>query len=137
MNNTSIQIEYPSLKQLFFSKTYFYLYALTVICYLPFIFSFIWGNHDWGWVKEYTPLFSGVFEGRFSQFIIPIILFEGNILPVFTILSALAFYSATAIIFINLFNVDISSKTTILIGLLLTTAPYTISWLYFKFILLS
>lgn len=137
MNLKSNKAVYNSLLQMFCSKTWFTLYALTIICYLPFIFSFIWGNHDWGWVKEYTPLFSGVFEGRFSQFIIPTILFEGNILPVLTLLLSLAFYCVTAVIFIHLFNNNASNKNFILTGLLLTTAPYTISWLYFNFILLS
>ena len=137
MNITSKKTIFNSLYQMFFSKTWICLYALTIICYLPFIFNFIWGNHDWGWIKEYTPLFSGVFEGRFSQFIIPSILFEGNILPILTILLSLAFYSSTAIIFIHLLNPKLSSRTIILSGLLLTTAPYTISWLYFKFIILS
>lgn len=137
MKHTRISVEVPSLHKMFFSKTSLYLYALTVICYLPFIFSFIWGNHDWGWIKEYTPLLSGLFEGRFSQFIVPVVLFEGNILPILTILLSLAFYSATAIIFTNLLNKKLSNTNILIAGLLLTTAPYTISWLYFNFILLS
>ena len=137
MKKQSTKTKPTTLKQMFLSKTWLYLYALTLICYLPFIFSFIWGNHDWGWIKEYTPLFSGVFEGRFSQFIIPTILFEGNILPIITILVSLAFYTSTAIIFIHLLYPKPSNKTILLAGLILTTAPYTISWLYFNFILLS
>ena len=137
MISKSNKAVYNSLFQMFYSKTYITLYALTIICYLPFIFSFIWGNHDWGWIKNYTPLFSGVFEGRFSQFIIPTILFNGNILPVLTILLSLAFYCFAAIIFIHLFNHKVSNKIALLTGLLLTTAPYTISWLYFNFIILS
>ncbi len=121
----------------FYFKNGLWLYALTMLVYSPFIFFFMWGNHDWQWVKEYTPLASGIFEGRFSQFILPTLLFEGNILPILTLSTAFAFFSAAAILLFRLWNLPQKSSIYLLLGLNLTCSPYTLSWLYFAFITLS
>ena len=121
----------------FYLKIWAWVYALTLLCYSPFMFNFIWGNHDWQWVKEYTPLWSGVFEGRFSQFFVPIFLFSGVILPVFTVMSGLALFSVAAIEILRLWGLECRKIYYILIGLMITTSPYTLSWFYFAFIFLS
>ena len=118
-------------------KTWYKVSALVLLCYLPFLFNFLWGNHDWGWVKEYTPLNSGVFEGRFSQFILPTILFSGNILPILSLAFGLIFYALAAILLCRLWQMPEKSLPIILLSLCLVTAPYTLSWLYFAFLTLS
>lgn len=112
-------------------------YALAIICYLPFLFYFLWGNHDWGWIKDNTPLWSGVFEGRFSQFILPSLLFSGQILPLFSIASGLAFLTLTAILFIKIYELPIKPFLVVLLSAVTVTSPYTLSWLYFAFLTLS
>lgn len=113
------------------------LYLLALLSFLPFIINFTWGNHDWGWIKEYTPLLSGMFEGRYSQFILPTLLFEGNILPILTIITALAFYTAAAVLLVKLWKLPLQGILPLILSLNLITAPYSISWLYFAFIELS
>jgi len=121
----------------FIIKSWYKLYVLAIFCCLPFIFNFLWGNHDWGWIKEYTPLTSGLFEGRFSQFIIPILLFSGNILPVFSLMTGLAFLSLAAVLTLNLWQTPKKNYIYLLLGLNIIIAPYTISWFYFAFLTLS
>lgn len=118
-------------------RSWYKVSALVILCYLPFLCNFLWGNHDWSWVKEYTPLNSGIFEGRFSQFILPTILFSGNILPIFSVTFGLIFYALAAILLCRLWQMPEKSLPVILISLCLITAPYTISWLYFAFLTLS
>lgn len=113
------------------------LYLISLIAYLPFLFNFMWGNHDWEWIKTGTPLKSGLFEGRFSQFILQNVLFGGQILPVLTLLTALAFFCIGTILLLKLWNIPPKTKLYLIIGALTTTAPYTLSWLYFAFITLS
>lgn len=113
------------------------LYLLTLLIYAPFIIHFTWGNHDWAWVQENTPLFSGVFEGRFSQFILQTILFDKNILPVLTILTAFLTFSAGTLLLFKLWDVPTKKTYILLLGLNLICSPFTLSWLYFAFIILS
>jgi len=113
------------------------IYLLSLLCFAPFLINFMWGNHDWSWVKEYTPLLSGVFEGRFSQFILPTVLFSGNILPVLSIAAGLLFYSLAAVLLLNLWNIKNNHTICFLLGIFIITAPYTLSWFYFAFLTLS
>ena len=108
-----------------------------MLCFAPFLIKFIWGNHDWSWVKEYTPLLSGVFEGRFSQFILPTALFSGNILPVLSIAGGLLFYSFATVLLLKLWDFPNKNISFLLLGLFIITSPYTLSWLYFAFLTLS
>ena len=121
----------------FFFKNWLCLFLLTLLSYSHYIIYFLWGNHDWQWIKSGTPLLSGVFEGRFSQFILQTLLTNGNILPITTIFISLAFYSLASFMLLKLFNTPQNKIHYILAGLFLTTSPYTISWLYFAFITLS
>ena len=121
----------------FLNKNWAILYALTLLAYTPFLFYFIWGNHDWPWILDGTPLSSGLFEGRFSQFILQTLLTQGNILPILTLSLGLLFLSLTPVILLKIWSVPQSAQNTILLGLFLTTAPYTLAWLYFAFIILS
>lgn len=121
----------------FLLKNWFILFLLTLLTYSFYITEFLWGNHDWGWIQDHTPILSGVFEGRFSQFILQTTLTNGQILPITTILISLGLYSLGIILLLNLLNLNTSPLYTILIGLFFTSSPYTISWLYFAFITLS
>lgn len=113
------------------------LYLISLIAYLPFLFTFMWGNHDWEWIKTGTPLDSGLFEGRFSQFILQNLLFEGQILPLLTIAAGLAFFCIGTILLLRLWELPQDTKLYILVGALTITTPYTLSWFYFAFITLS
>lgn len=118
-------------------KNYLKLYFFSLLCCLPFIINFFWGNHDWDWVKNGIPLDSGIFEGRFSQFILPTILFAGNLLPIFPVVLGLGFLSLSAIMLLNLWQIPQKSYLYILLGLNIVITPYLISWFYFAFITLS
>ncbi|MBP5698637.1 MAG: glucosyltransferase domain-containing protein [Alphaproteobacteria bacterium] len=121
----------------FIWQCWYKTYVLVLLSFLPFLFYFLWGNHDWSWVKNETPLWSGVFEGRFSQFFLPVLLYNGKILPIFSTATGLALYTFAAVLLFNLWNIPHKQGLIILLGLNLISAPYTLSWLYFAFITLS
>ena len=75
MDNAA-QKSYPFLPSGFYGRIWLKLWIATLLVFLPFLFNFLWGNHDWEWIRKGTPLFSGVFEGRFSQFILQNFLFS-------------------------------------------------------------
>jgi len=125
-------------KQTFFLiKSWSAIAAISLLCYLPFLINFIWGNHDWWWIKDHTPLLSGLFEGRFSQFILPTLLFSGNILPIFSTTAGLLLYALSAVLLLKLWQAPENKLFYILLALSIVTAPYTISWFYFAFLSLS
>lgn len=126
------------VKQTFdFIKNWSVVTVITLLCYSPFLINFIWGNHDWWWIKDHTPFSSGVFEGRFAQFILPTILFSGNILPILSAATGLLLYSLCTILLLKLWQAPQHNLFNTIIGTSIVTAPYTISWFYFAFLTLS
>ena len=136
MEYTAKTSQYSSISN-FINKNWLFLYLLSLFAYAPFLFYFIWGNHDWEWIKIGTPFFSGLFEGRFSQFILQTTLTKGQIIPILSLSLGLLFFSLTPIILSKIWNIPQNAKNIILFGLILTTAPYTLAWLYFAFLILS
>jgi len=129
--------ERKTAENVFFRQSFIRLWGVSTVVFLLFTVHLVWGNHDWSWIKDGTPLWSGVFEGRFSQFLVQTGVFGGHILPVLTAVTALGFLSAAAVMLFFLWEMPRSSFIYVLLGLNLVCAPYTISWFYFAFILLS
>ena len=99
--------------------------------------NFMWGNHDVKFVKERLFLNSGLFEGRFTQFIPHIILTDGQILPIINNLIGFLFLTFGLWLLAKYWNIPKSRLNYILFITFFSTQPYTLSWLYFTFITIS
>lgn len=96
--------------------------------------SFFFGNHDWDWVKGTTQVLSlntGMFEGRYAKFILNVLLFGGQILPLLNTQLAFAWLATGAVLLTSYWQIQkISAR--ILISLMITLAPFVLGWLYFS-----
>ena len=63
-------------------KSWLISFLIINFCFLYHSLNFMWGNHDVKFIKEELLLTSGLFEGRFTQFIPYTLLTNGQILPV-------------------------------------------------------
>ena len=111
-----------------------------IIINLAFLFhslNFMWGNHDVKFVKEQLFLNSGLFEGRFTQFIPHFILTNGQILPILNNLIGFLFLTLGLWLLAKYWNVPQTRLNYILFIAFFSTQPYTLSWLYFTFITIS
>ena len=99
--------------------------------------NFMWGNHDVKFIKEELLLSSGLFEGRFTQFIPYRLLVNGQILPILNNLLGLGFLTLALWLLAKYWNI---TRNTVFYTIFITfaaTQPYTLSWLYFTFITIS
>ncbi len=119
------------------------LKALTIsflIINFAFLFhtlSFMWGNHDVKFIKEELLLSSGLFEGRFTQFIPYRLLVTGQILPILNNLLGFLFLTLALFVLTRYWKLKTSTLNYILFITFFATEPYTLSWLYFTFITIS
>ena len=105
------------------NKRLFMLVFLTLN--LLFVFyqtSFFIGNHDWDWVKGTDQILSintGLFEARFSKFILNVILYGGQIFPILNNITAFALLSLGAVMLTNYWKIkrNICSNSIILTSL--------------------
>lgn len=96
-------------------------------------FSFFWGNHDWDWIKGTTQVLSlntGMFEGRYTKFVLNVILFAGQVYPILNTIIAFALLAMGSVLLISYWG--ITKKTDqIIISLLPVISPFILGWLYF------
>ena len=99
--------------------------------------NFMWGNHDVKFIKEELLFSSGLFEGRFTQFIPYRLLTGGQILPLLNNLLGFAFLTAALWLLAKYWNIKKSLAGYIVFISFFATQPYTLSWMYFTFITIS
>ncbi len=111
-------------------------------CIINFAFlfhslNFMWGNHDVAFVKNELLLSSGLFEGRFTQFIPYRLLAMGQILPVLNNFIGFAFLTLGLWLLAKYWQIPASRLNYVLFISFFATQPYTLSWIYFAFITIS
>lgn len=99
--------------------------------------NFIWGNHDDAFVKGRLFLSSGLFEGRFTQFIPYVLLTNGQILPILNNLLGFAALVLGLWLLARYWNLPKNVLNYTLFITFFATQPYTLSWVYFSFITIS
>ena len=129
---------FPQLK---FNKTdissIFISFIIVNLAFLYHTFNFMWGNHDVKFIKERLYIDSGLFEGRFTQFIPHTFLTEGQILPIINNLIGFLFLTLGLWLLAKYWNIPKTRLNYILFITFFSTQPYTLSWLYFTFITIS
>lgn len=125
---------YPDKKDF---KSLIISFILVNIAFLYHTLNFMWGNHDVAYMREPLLLTSGVFEGRFSQFILPYFLVKGQILPIVTNVLGLFFLTLGLWLLARYWKIPKSCLNYVIFITFFATEPYTLAWFYFTFITLS
>lgn len=118
-------------------RSWFISFLIINFCFLYHSLNFMWGNHDVKFIKEELLLTSGLFEGRFTQFIPYRLLTNGQILPVINNLLGFAFLTIGLWLLAKYWNITKSTLNYTLFITFFSTLPYTLSWFYFTFITIS
>lgn len=127
----SLDINKEDLKALIIS------FLIINFAFLFHTLNFMWGNHDVKFIKEELLLSSGLFEGRFTQFIPYRLLVNGQILPILNNLLGFLFLTLALFVLARYWKLKKSKLNYILFITFFATQPYTLSWLYFTFITIS
>lgn len=118
-------------------KLWMVAFILLSATYLPLLFNFIWGNHDWQPLVSDSSLRAGLIEGRFAQYIFLNTFLMGKILPLLNVLLGFLFYTlALVLLYTRYFEFEIK-KSSIITILTAAILPYINEILYFQFIVMS
>lgn len=85
--------------------------------------NFMWGNHDVKFIKEELLFSSGLFEGRFTQFIPYRLLTGGQILPLLNNLLGFAFLTAALWLLAKYWNIKSLWPDTLCSSVFLPPSP--------------
>ena len=126
-----------------FNKYRFWFNCWGIVCGISclvfslYIFSFFLGNHDWQYLRYGTPLDAGVWEARITQFVLPVILFSGHVLPVVGALVGFLFLSAASIFLAKWYELPQKKIVVVCFALLIVLHPYICSQLYYTYLVPS
>ena len=125
---------YPSPKA---QKALIISFVIINFAFLYHTLNFMWGNHDVEFIKKELLLSSGLFEGRFTQFIPYRLFTNGQILPILNNLIGFVFLTLALYILAQYWQIPQTTLNYTLFITFFITEPYTLSWLYFTFITIS
>ena len=117
-----------------FWAAFFCAFAALSVIFLFHGVQFMFGDHDWRYLKDGIRLDSGLFEGRFTQFILINTLSQGEILPIINnTLGFIGFCLGLALLG-KYWQLPHNKKAYIIFALFTAVTPYILSFMYFAFL---
>ena len=98
--------------------------------------QFLFGDHDWKYIQNGIPLDSGLFEGRFTQFLAINLLSYGEILPIINNILGILFFSLSISLLAKYWSLPHKKLTYTLFALFTAITPYILSFMYFAFLII-
>lgn len=115
---------------------FFTLFLALNIIFLYHSAHFMFGDHDWRYLRNGIKLGAGLFEGRFSQFIPINLLSQGEILPIINNILGFTGFSLGIALLAKYWQLPHEKKNYIMFALLCGITPYILSFMYFAFLVI-
>ena len=107
-------------------------FAVMSVVYLFYFEQFIFGNHDWPFMRYGMSLGIGVWEARITQFLPPWLFLKGQILPILGALLAFLYMSVAAVLLAYWFDLPHRIMPIMLFTLLIVLNPYHLAGFYYN-----
>lgn len=107
------------------------VFGLSVLVYLFYISSFYVGNHDFKYMHYGVHWNAGTWEGRFTQFVLPWILWKGQVLPILPAIIGFLCFSLAVVLLAYWYDLPQKYLLVILFSLLIVLHPYGLMQLYY------
>lgn len=97
---------------------------------------FMFGDHDWKYLKHGISLGAGLFEGRFSQFVPVTLLSRGEILPIINNTLGFAGFALGVALLARYWRLPHTKTAYVTFALSAAITPYILSFMYFAFLVI-
>lgn len=97
---------------------------------------FMFGDHDWKYLKHGISLGAGLFEGRFSQFVPVTLLSRGEILPIINNALGFAGFALGVALLARYWRLPHTKTAYVTFALSAAITPYILSFMYFAFLVI-
>lgn len=134
MNYLSLEkkvIDWYNSIPLSIKKAFLISFALINLAFLFHTTNFMFGDHDWLYVRGQTYWKEGTFEGRPLHFVLQSILFSGQILPLLNNLFSFAALALSSIMLAKYWKIPTTTLNYSLFATFIAVLPYTLVWLYY------
>ena len=119
-----------------FWSAVFYSFVVLNIIFLFHGAQYLFGDHDWTYIKQGVPLSAGLFEGRFTQFLLINILSAGEILPLINNILGFSGYTIGLALLAKYWQLPHTKQSYVLFTLFAAITPYLLAFMYFAFLVI-
>lgn len=112
-------------------KVFWGAFALINLAFLFHTVNFMFGDHDWNYVRTANYWSEGAFEGRPLHFVLQSLFFGGEVLPVLNNLLSFAAMSLSGILLAKYWQIPFSALNYTLFTVFVAVLPYTLVWLFY------
>lgn len=114
-----------------YKKAFFISFALINLAFLFHTVNFMFGDHDWNYVRSANYWSEGSFEGRPLHFVLQSLLFDGHVLPILNNLFSFAFMALSGLLLAHYWRVPLTTFNYALFATFIAVLPFTMVWLFY------
>ena len=116
----------PACKQAFWIS-----FALINLAFLFHTVNFMFGDHDWNYVRSANYWSEGSFEGRPLHFVLQSLLFDGHVLPILNNLFSFAAMALSGILLAHYWRIPLTVFNYTVFSTFVGVLPFTMVWLFY------
>ena len=113
------------------------VFGILAVVFSFYMITFYIGNHDWQFVRYGVKISNGLWEGRLTQFILPVLLLNGKVLPILGAIIGLLFFAGGSVLLARWYQLPQKYFPIIIFSLLITLNPYVCTQLYYVHTVIS
>jgi len=118
-------------------KSFLIAFVLINLAFLFHTVNFMFGDHDWNYIRTPNYWHEGAFEGRPLHFVMQSLFFGGHVLPILNNLLSFAFLALSGILLAHYWRVPKKTFQLTLFATFTAILPYTLVWLFYAKDMLS
>ncbi len=112
-------------------KAFLIAFGIVNLVFLYHTINFMFGDHDWNYIRGASYWHEGAFEGRPLHFVMQEILFDGQVLPILNNLFSFAFLVLGGILLGRYWKLPLTTFNYVVLSSFMAVLPYTLVWLYY------
>jgi len=120
-----------------YKKSFLIAFALINLAFLFHTVNFMFGDHDWNYIRTPNYWHEGSFEGRPLHFVMQSLFFGGHVLPILNNLLSFAFLALSGVLLAHYWRVPKKTFRWALFATFTAILPYTLVWLFYAKDMLS
>ena len=101
------------------------------IAFLFHTVNFMFGDHDWLYVRSPNYWSEGTFEGRPLHFVLQSLFFGGHVLPILNNIFSFAALTLSGLLLAKYWRIPISTLIYMIFAVYIAVLPYTMVWLFY------
>lgn len=112
-------------------KAFWIAFGIVNIVFLFHTVNFMFGDHDWNYIRSGTYWSEGSFEGRPLHFVLQCIFFDGQVLPILNNLISFAMLTLGGMVLAKYWKLPLTTFNYTVFTTFFAVLPYTLVWLYY------